>query len=413
MNDETREKLSAYLDGALSDQERRAVELEISRSEEVRREFEALRAVSSAVKGLPKEKLPSGFQARLQARLTREGSAPRPSDYFILPPAFRPVAFAMSSAVVALLVWDKAHPPAELPVPQALWDTSKTTAVKTAAEAPPSVDVSGRLSALAAAGGAGNVSGASSVFDGSSDSNELARKANKQEAVASAKPDAGSTYGKHLKAPGKPYGMLEMQAPAAPAVSPAPTAVTAADSLEPMSKESSFNARSEEERSAINEKLYKGFEDEKKRMGIAKIVDKDSDDERNMPTGGRELRAMQAPAEADVLAQSSVAGVRGAAKAKARARKAAPAAKAVVLKSADALQAAWAAAGLAGEPPEIDFKTNMAVFLAGSAGCGITDIQERKRFLVVLYKPSGFIDPAARVRALPAVSKPVVVKLAD
>ena len=150
MNDDIREKLSAYLDGALSETERRAVELEISRSEDMRLELEALRAVSAAVKGLPKEKLPAGFAARLEARRAREGSTP-PRDYFILPPSYRPLAFALSTAVVALVVWDGRQTSPD-PVAQRVgWD-SERVGMKSAAEAPPSVDVSGQLSAMGSRG---------------------------------------------------------------------------------------------------------------------------------------------------------------------------------------------------------------------------------------------------------------------
>ena len=143
MNDDIRERLSAYIDGALSEQELRAVEMEIARSEETRLELEALRAVSSAVKGLPKAPLPAGFMARLDARRARVTSKPERS-YFILPPSYRPLAFALSTAVVALVVWDKAHPPEDYLGPKVGWDGNRT-AVKSASQAPSSIDVSGRL----------------------------------------------------------------------------------------------------------------------------------------------------------------------------------------------------------------------------------------------------------------------------
>ena len=114
MKDDIREKLSAYLDGALSETQRRAVEVEISRSEEMRLELEALRAVSTAVKGLPKEPLPAGFAARLQARRARESTASRAN--------YRPLALALSMAVIALVVWDRTRSPRELLKPLPDWD---------------------------------------------------------------------------------------------------------------------------------------------------------------------------------------------------------------------------------------------------------------------------------------------------
>ncbi|UPT73706.1 MAG: zf-HC2 domain-containing protein [Elusimicrobiota bacterium] len=109
MNDAIRELLSAYLDGALPELERRDVEERLSRSEELRAELESLRSVSNAVKGLPRAKLPAGFLARLESRRLRERAPSR--EYFILPPAYRPVAFALSSAIVAMVVWDKSRGP--------------------------------------------------------------------------------------------------------------------------------------------------------------------------------------------------------------------------------------------------------------------------------------------------------------
>lgn len=406
MNDAIREKLSAYLDSALPDLERKTLEEELSRSEEMRLELEALRAVSTAVKGLPKEQLPAGFMARLEARRARE-DAPPAREYFILPPSYRPLAFALSTAVVALVVWDKTRTPEELIVPRPGWD-SETVSVKSAAEAPPSIDVSGQI---AAAGGA--------VKGLADEAAAPAEPPEKKEDAGGAKP---STFGKHISAPGKPLEFQEsdlaasrglaggssLSAPSAPAAA-APAAV------EPPAEPAEgggggYLARSEEERSAINERLYQGFEEEKKRMGIAKIMDKDAEEDK-LSSGGREFMALQASPEAASVgrARANVSAVRGA-KAKAQG---APAVKAIALKSAEALQAAWTAAALPGEPPAVSFPGQMAVFLAGPAGCGIVDVQNRKKFIVVLYKSSGFDDPSARVRALPLSPKPVVVKLAE
>jgi len=382
MNDITREKLSAYLDGALSDMERRSIEVEVSRSEELRLELEALRAVSAAVKGLPKEELPSGFRARLDARIAREGAAPE-REYFILPPAYRPLAFALSTAVVALVVWDRTVPRPDEISPRAGWD-GETVAVKSAADAPPSVDVSGRVSSLAGAG------------------------AKLGDEAAPKKEDAVATLGKNLSAPGKPLEFAESAVPSAPP--PAAHEGNAAEPAPAPGAGGAFTARSEEERSAINERLYKGFEQEKKRMGIARIADKGSEAD-DLPLGGRDLMALQAsPAAPKVGAMSAL---RGASARRMKAERSAPVVKALSLKSAEALAAAWAAAALPGEPPAIDFTKEMALFLAGPSGCGIVEVQQRKKFIVVFYKESGFDDPSARVRAAALSAKPVVVKPAE
>ncbi len=396
MNDDIREKLSAYLDGALSDADRRAVEVELSRSEDLTRELEALRSVSNAVKGLPKEKLPDGFLARLESRRAREEGKPA-RDYYILPPTYRPLAFALSTAVVALVVWDKTRTPEELYAPRPGWDSEKV-AVRSAAEAPASVDISGQIAAMDQKAAAPAQPEAAEAFN----------RVGKKESVGAMKLAGSSTFGKHISAPGQPLGFSEPVASA-----PAPAALDAMDGLQGNGAGSggSTIARNEEERSAINERLYKGFEEEKKRMGIARIMDKDVED-KNLPTGGREMMTLQATPDAARLDDASPAAKAPLrAKAKAAKRAAAPV-KAIALKSADALQAAWAAAGLAGDPPSVEFPGQMAVFLAGPAGSGIVEVQERKRFLVVLYKDSGFSDPSARVKALAASVKPVVVKLA-
>ncbi|PIR17000.1 MAG: hypothetical protein COV48_09140 [Elusimicrobia bacterium CG11_big_fil_rev_8_21_14_0_20_64_6] len=399
MNDTTREKLSAYLDGALSEDERRAIEVEISRSEELRLELEALRAVCAAVKGLPKEKLPAGFMTRLAARRAREAKPER--EYFILPPSYRPLAFALSTAVIALVVWDRTRPPEQIMAPRAGWD-SEVVSVKTAAEAPDSID----LSAQVASQDSRRVIGV-----------EEPLAAAKKEDAAGAKTGVPSTFGKHLNAPGSPLehpqadGLpSDNQAAALDDLPGAGGAGLAAPAASAEGSNGSFIARNEEERSAINERLYKGFEEEKKRMGIARIADKDAGDERPLASGGREFMALQSSPQAPSLGRAgSVASIRGAAKAK---RASAPIVKALTLKSPESLQAAWAAAGLPGEPPAVNFPEQMAIFLAGPNGCGIADVQNRTKFLVVLYKEAGFDDASARVRAVALSSKPVVVKFA-
>ncbi len=419
MNDSIREKLSAYLDGALPDAERRAVELEISRSEEMRMELEALRAVSAAVKGLPRETLPVGFRARLDARIAREGAAPA-REYFILPPAYRPLAFALSTAVVALVVWDKSVTRLDIAAPHVGWDTAKV-GVKSAAEAPPSIDVSGQLSAMNAAGKTRE----DETAENAAPQELTAQAAKKEDAAADDKAAPSSTFGKKISAPGKPLEVAEADGAAsvagalsgsggsglsAPPARSAPAAAPAAalDQLEP-AEGNSFKARSEEERSAINEHLYQGFEEEKKRMGIAKIIDKDAEEEK-APSGGREFMTLGASPESPSLNRGrSVAAVRGVAKG----NPSAPIVKAITLKSAEALATTWAAAGLSGEPPAVSFPDQMAIFLACPPGCGIVTVANRKKAIVVLYKDAGFDDASARVRAVTLSPKPVLLKLAQ
>lgn len=429
MNDAIRELLSAYLDGALPEEERRDVEERLSRSEELRAELESLRAVSQAVKGLPRAKLPGGFQARLQSRLLREGGSSTEREWWILPPAFRPVAFALSSAIIAFVVWDKAHPPVENA--RTLWDgvdnvALDRVAVKSGAQAPSSLDLTGA------------VTGAASTAS----SDELAKK------EASAAGKGVSPAGRRAAAPGKPLefqesdaGIASVRGAAAPRASgelgagaagqpAAPSAPLPAAAPAPVAPaEGVFQARTEEERSAMNERLYQNFEQEKKKMGIAQIIEKDSKDD-DASGGGARFAALSAAPEPRARADMKPAPKRqygvldGRSSRKLSKAKAAlspedapaaapPAFRALALKTPDALAAAWAGAGLAGDPPPVDFPAQMAIFLAGPSGGGIVEVQERKKLIVVLYKDSGFTDPYSRVRAVTASKKALVVKPAE
>lgn len=235
-------------------------------------------------------------------------------QWVFLPPAYRLPVFILSASLVAFAVWEKVHPPVEpAPVPVG-WQGEKTD-VKTAADAPLSqLDLSGPPKTA-----------------------ERSAAANRQQS-----------------APGKPLEVVEDKA------APAPGA---------------FNPSNEEERSAINERLYQGLEKEKKRMGIVKIIEKESDREDFVP-----------------------------------ARPAAPAPAILILKDASSLQTAWTAAGLPGKAPSVDFPRQMAIFLACRTECGIVSARLGKKSLLVRYKASGYQDPAARVRAVPASTLPAVLK---
>jgi hypothetical protein len=242
-------------------------------------------------------------------------------DYWILPPAYRPIVFALSTAVVAHVVWDKTRAPEEMPAHASGWEGS-AVAIKSAADAPPSIDVSARLSAP--------------------DSGD---------ATPSGAP---STHGKQLNAPGKPVEIGEEM-----------TSTGGSPEF----------PRDEEERSAINERLYRGFEAEKKRLGIARIIE----------PGGETDAPGAAPDGSPV------------------------AVKALALKTPESLQAAWAAAGLPGEPPAVDFTAHMAIFLVGPSGSGIARVRERKTALVVTYGDSGF-RAAGRLKTAPRSEKPLILK---
>lgn len=70
--------ISPYLDGALSERERRRVDAHAAKCAECRKELAELECVQRLVASLPEEELPGGFLQRLAARRRREaGASPR------------------------------------------------------------------------------------------------------------------------------------------------------------------------------------------------------------------------------------------------------------------------------------------------------------------------------------------------
>lgn len=239
MNDDMSENLSAYLDGALSEAERRDLESRLAASSDLRRELESLRAVSRAVKDLPRSPLPAGFLARLQARRARGGAERR--DWVFLSPTYRPVAFALSSAVVAVVLWEQFDRPETL-LPRS-YDAVK---VIREAEAPiAQVDLSGRITSAGAAG--------SNLDAMKKDSRANAAL----QGLGFAARDKAATARRAL---GQPMEFSE-EAPS-PAAAPAALAAKAEGSA-PMS---------EEERSRRNEEYMADLEKEKRAMGIAQVL---------------------------------------------------------------------------------------------------------------------------------------------
>lgn len=360
MNDEMRERLAAYLDGALSPEDRATVEAQLARSEELRRELESLKALSATLKSLPREKLPPGFFARLEARRHR---ALKPRTWVFLPPAARPLAFAMSTAVVALVVWDKTRAPESIHVPVG-WQGDRA-AVVSEADAPTAQFDFAKQVTGAAAGGSG-----------------LA--ANQTIAVAPAAP-APAAARKAARAPGAP---LEVAEPAATA----------------------FVARSEEERSAFNERQHEYLEKAKKEMGIAKVIQRaDSEDDIALDV------AEPPAARVSERRLGGVAAVRGAASSQRLgamsagpsddpdATRARAKVVALLLTGPETLQAAWTASGAAGDPPAADFKTQ-AVAMLPEPGL-IVGIQDGKKARIIRWRPVGG-EPVLRFHIVPASDKP-------
>ena len=99
-----KEKLSEFLDRELPEDESRLVQDHLSACAGCRAALEELKAVSRLVADLPREPLPSGFLARLERRRSRETSRR------LFPAPARALAFALSCAVVMLVVYQRFQP---------------------------------------------------------------------------------------------------------------------------------------------------------------------------------------------------------------------------------------------------------------------------------------------------------------
>ena len=98
-----KELLSSFMDGALGDADGARVDEHLKLCEDCRLELEALRRVSKAVGGLPKVRLPDGFLTRLERR-RREAEAEayrKPANW--LPGPTRLIAFAAAGLLLGLL----------------------------------------------------------------------------------------------------------------------------------------------------------------------------------------------------------------------------------------------------------------------------------------------------------------------
>lgn len=100
-------ELSAYIDEALAEEDRRRVQEHLSVCSSCKAELEELRSVSRLIAGLPREPLPIGFFERLERRRRVDADA----DGRLLPLPFpaRAVAFALSSLLLAFVVYDRAR----------------------------------------------------------------------------------------------------------------------------------------------------------------------------------------------------------------------------------------------------------------------------------------------------------------
>ena len=429
MNDETREQLSAYMDGALPEAERLELEARLAASAELRGALEDLRSVSRLVKDLPKEPLPSGFLIRFQA-LRARGDAPR-ADWVFLPPAARPVVAALSVGVVALVIWNKVTvQPDEI-----LLHPPEAARVFGSANAPVAqLDLSRRFGAAGAISGAASGGGAGGAGNTLSDAKSLeiagaapapsrgidklsyldkddgAASEMKADSMAVAKKESISAVrGASARAAGKPIA----QDAAAPGAAP---------SAEPQLTDRTRLAMTEEERSARNEELFSQLEGQKKKMGM-RVLPKadDGDDRRAGFLGMREppaAPALSAPkpsllqsGKAAGAAAGSVAVAAASAPSAAGPGRLAPDAGLVFI-DAGSLSSQWVLLGLPGDPPSADFVNGRVVVIKPSA-TKILSVTPGPDAVTVVFRslsPDEESDPARdRVAPLPAAPKTVLI----
>lgn len=136
-----KDSLSAYLDKELPEAENARVEAHLADCGECRGYLDELKSLSKLLSNLPQEALPAGFMARLERKRRAEaGTAEKPErDYWLLPFPARVAAFALSSMIVGLVVWDRfavMFPSPRSMVSGAASSLDEGTAYKGAAERP-------------------------------------------------------------------------------------------------------------------------------------------------------------------------------------------------------------------------------------------------------------------------------------
>jgi len=106
------ERLSAYIDGALSDDQRRAVEERLARDEDARARLAELRQVVDAVRSLPRTSAPAGLAGDVMDRIRQSG---RPARGPVFRSFFAGVGLAAAAVFVAFIV-SVVLPPAGRPM---------------------------------------------------------------------------------------------------------------------------------------------------------------------------------------------------------------------------------------------------------------------------------------------------------
>jgi hypothetical protein len=401
MNDETREQLSAYLDGALPEGERLELEARLAASAELRGALEDLRSVSRSVRALPKEPLPPGFLSRFQARRAR-GDAPR-KDWVFLPPQARPVVAAMSIGVVALVLWDKATAPSE---PELLHPPEAATVYDSANAPAPQLDLSRRAS------------GAPSALDqlSAAKSLQIAGPAPERPRVTDrlAVPEGAAAAAKSSVAAAR--GSSDALASGRPIAAPPGSA----DASEPHLTDRTRPLMTEEERSARNEAMFGQLEAQKKKMGIRVLPKSDDADSDGGGMGflghGPAAPVVRAPVPSLLKAAKPAGSVAAAAGAPESDEPPPPGPgryapdAGLVFSDASSVASSWVILGLPGDPPSTDFSAGRLVIIKPSA-TKILSVAPGPDAIVVVYRsllPDEASDPARdRVAPLPLLPKPV------
>lgn len=419
INDETLQLLSAYLDGALPESERSALEARLAASPDLRRELEELRAVSNAVKELPKEPLPPGFIARLQARRAR-GDTPT-QVWVFLPPAARPLVAAMSVGVVALTIWNKVV----VEEPLAVIHPQVAAKIEEAGDAPVSRF---NVSARAAGGSSSEMDslGSSAGLGVANPVGEEVRRGDvlpKLDELASGAPAAAPA----AAIPASPAAVLQAGARAPARAKGHPYGVGEARGAgaggELRLRDRTRSTMTEEERSARNEEMFGFIEKEKKKMGIAKVLPRDglASAARGAGLSGLDdaqppLPAINAPAPTMLkkaaregpAAADAVLKTRGAVSGRL-----APGAG-LVFSEARGLASSWVLLGFPGNPPAVDFSAGRLVLIKPS-GTKIVSVTAGPDAVRVVYRTLDEDEESspAKDRVAPIPPEPKTVLIFD
>lgn len=389
MTDHVIDSLSEFMDDALPAASAREVAAHLSACASCQGELEDLRAASKMVKDLPQAELPIGFMQRLERRRNEEPAA----TPWLLPFPARVAAFALSSVIVGLVVYDKFQGPGARLDSIASNSAAPTGAFSDMPTAPAAAPAMAPQSLAPAEAKLEMAEMKARSFDGSYNRPErhLAKRALAGARGRSLREDNDSSEGTGLSGAaaasvrgfsgggGAPIGEAMPQAP-------------------------KFS----------NESLQKDLERQKSSMGIRQILPRDDSKQKSAEEDEKMISAGFTPPKLDnapqpriispvphMKALSSGAGAAAAAKSADILGVVAPFEGVVVRRPAD-MPAAWAQAGLEVAPPTVNFSRHAVVIAPGA----ITEVRETNGRVVVHYRDGG---PQAIRYALIEATKLAVV----